>query len=177
LPQIIQPKQEQNPDSNHTNSTGWSNIAELLANLPPPKSSSNSPASSLNDQKTSDRSPLATKPASVSSTNNQTTIQRSLDQNDTDSDQDLYITPTGIQKGNPNKIITTQSNTVQRKINAEQLPEATVSVEPRQDQNQDDENFDQNLETLAQEIYILLKKRLETEKERQGTRYQGRLPW
>ena len=177
LPQIIQPKQEQNPDSNHTNSTGWSNIAELLANLPPPKSSSNSPASSLNDQKTSDRSPLATKPASVSSTSNQTTIQRSLDQNDTDSDQDLYITPTGIQKGNPNKIITTQSNTVQRKINAEQLPEATVSVEPRQDQNQDDENFDQNLETLAQEIYILLKKRLETEKERQGTRYQGRLPW
>jgi hypothetical protein len=177
LPQIIQPKQDQNPDSNHTNSTGWSNIAELLANLPPPKSSSNSPASSLNNQKTSDRSPLATKPASVSSTNNQTTIQRSLDQNDTDSDQDLYITPTGIQKGNPNKIITTQSNTVQRKINAEQLPEATVSVEPRQDQNQDDENFDQNLETLAQEIYILLKKRLETEKERQGTRYQGRLPW
>ncbi len=177
LPQIIQPKQDQNPDSNHTNSTGWSNIAELLANLPPPKSSSNSPASSLNNQKTSDRSPLATKPASVSSTSNQTTIQRSLDQNDTDSDQDLYITPTGIQKGNPNKIITTQSNTVQRKINAEQLPEATVSVEPRQDQNQDDENFDQNLETLAQEIYILLKKRLETEKERQGTRYQGRLPW
>ncbi|MFN9061665.1 MAG: hypothetical protein ACK5WL_17055 [Pseudanabaena sp.] len=177
LPQIIQPKQDQNPDSNQTNSIGWSNIAELLANLPLTKSSSNPPASSLNNQKTSDRSPLATKPASVSSTSNQTTIQRSLDQNDIDSDQDLYITPTGIQKGKPNKIINTQSPTVQRKINAEQLPEATVSVEPRQDQNQDAENFDQNLETLAQEIYILLKQRLETEKERQGTRYQGRLPW
>ncbi|MFN9465894.1 MAG: hypothetical protein ACK6BS_01755 [Pseudanabaena sp.] len=177
LPQIIQPKQDQNPDSNQTNSIVWSNIAELLANLPLTKSSSNPPASSLNNQKTSDRSPLATKPASVSSTSNQTTIQRSLDQKDIDSDQDLYITPTGIQKGNPNKIITTQSNIVQRKINAEQLPEATVSVEPRQDQNQDAENFDQNLETLAQEIYILLKQRLETEKERQGTRYQGRLPW
>ncbi|MFN7637589.1 MAG: hypothetical protein ACK5SD_11545 [Pseudanabaena sp.] len=177
LPQIIQPKQDQNPDSNQTNSIVWSNIAELLANLPLTKSSSNPPASSLNNQKTSDRSPLATKPASVSSTSNQTTIQRSLDQNDIDSDQDLYITPTGIQKGKPNKIINTQSPTVQRKINAEQLPEATVSVEPRQDQNQDAENFDQNLETLAQEIYILLKQRLETEKERQGTRYQGRLPW
>ena len=177
LPQIIQPKQDQNPDSNQTNSIGWSNIAELLANLPLTKSSSNPPASSLNNQKTSDRSPLATKPASVSSTSNQTTIQRSLDQNDIDSDQDLYITPTGIQKGKPNKIINTQSPTVQRKINADQLPEATVSVEPRQDQNQDAENFDQNLETLAQEIYILLKQRLETEKERQGTRYQGRLPW
>ncbi|MFN9166437.1 MAG: hypothetical protein ACK6CP_10740 [Pseudanabaena sp.] len=177
LPQIIQPKQDQNPDSNQTNSIVWSNIAELLANLPLTKSSSNPPASSLNNQKTSDRSPLATKPASVSSTSNQTTIQRSLDQNDIDSDQDLYITPTGIQKGKPNKIINTQSPTVQRKINADQLPEATVSVEPRQDQNQDAENFDQNLETLAQEIYILLKQRLETEKERQGTRYQGRLPW
>ena len=177
LPQIIQPKQDQNPDSNQTNSIVWSNIAELLANLPLTKSSSNPPASSLNNQKTSDRSPLATKPASVSSTSNQTTIQRSLDQKDIDSDQDLYITPTGIQKGKPNKIINTQSPTVQRKINAEQLPEATVSVEPRQDQNQDAENFDQNLETLAQEIYILLKQRLETEKERQGTRYQGRLPW
>ncbi|MFN9017468.1 MAG: hypothetical protein ACK5XC_01060, partial [Pseudanabaena sp.] len=177
LPQIIQPKQDQNPDSNQTNSIGWSNIAELLANLPLTKSSSNPPASSLNNQKTSDRSPLATKPASVSSTSNQTTIQRSLDQKDIDSDQDLYITPTGIQKGKPNKIINTQSPTVQRKINADQLPEATVSVEPRQDQNQDAENFDQNLETLAQEIYILLKQRLETEKERQGTRYQGRLPW
>ncbi|MFN5138389.1 MAG: hypothetical protein ACK5HK_09185 [Pseudanabaena sp.] len=177
LPQIIQPKQDQNPDSNQTNSIVWSNIAELLANLPLTKSSSNPPASSLNNQKTSDRSPLATKPASVSSTSNQTTIQRSLDQKDIDSDQDLYITPTGIQKGKPNKIINTQSPTVQRKINADQLPEATVSVEPRQDQNQDAENFDQNLETLAQEIYILLKQRLETEKERQGTRYQGRLPW
>ncbi|GBO53279.1 hypothetical protein APA_1186 [Pseudanabaena sp. lw0831] len=171
LSKIIQPKQEQNPDSNQTDSSGWANIAELLANLPPPPSSNNSSASSLNSQKTSDRSSLATKPA---------TIQRSPDPNYTDNanDQDLYITPKGLQKGNPNKITKTQSNTVQRELTYDTFPEATVSVETRQDQpNQGAENFDKNLETLAQEIYILLKQRLEIEKERQGARYQGRLPW
>ncbi|PZV13987.1 MAG: hypothetical protein DCF20_13805, partial [Pseudanabaena sp.] len=180
LPQIIQPKQDQNPESNQSDFTGWSNIAELLANLPPTKSSSNSSTSSLNNQKTSDRSSLATKTASASSTSNQTTILRSIDNNYIDSsiDQDLYLTPTGLQKGNPNKITNTNSSTIQRALGPESLPEATVSVQPRQEQeNQDVMNFDQNLETLAQEIYILLKQRLEISKERQGARYQGRLPW
>ena len=155
-------------------------ISELLANLPPPASSNTSSTSSLNNQKTSDRSSLATKPAPASSISSQTTIQRSPDNNYIDSaiDQDLYLTPTGLQKGNPNKITNTQPHTIQRESVPTPLPEATVSVQPRQDQdNQDEMNFDQNLETLAQEIYILLKQRLEIEKERQGARYQGRLPW
>jgi hypothetical protein len=164
---------------------GWSNISELLANLPPPKASSTT--SSLNKQtsSTSDRSSLATSTSnpSTSSSSNQTTIQRSPDKTtyaDSDIDQDLYLTPLGLQKGNPNKITNTniRSNTIQRELTSDTLPEAKVSVNPSQNNDSyDEENFDKNLETLAQEIYILLRQRLEIEKERQGGKYQGRLPW
>ncbi|OYQ67753.1 hypothetical protein B9G53_00620 [Pseudanabaena sp. SR411] len=180
----IQPKQDNNSDNSQTSSMGWSNISELLANLPPPKVSSST--SSLNKQttSTSDRSPLASPSSpSKSSTSNQTTIQRSPDQTtyaDSDIDQDLYLTPAGLQKGNPNKITNNRSNTIQRELTSETLPEAKVSVNPHQNQDNDsydEENFDKNLETLAQEIYILLRQRLEIEKERQGGKYQGRLPW
>ena len=180
----IQPKQDNNSDNSQTSSMGWSNISELLANLPPPKISSST--SSLNKQTTSnsDRSPLASPSSpSKSSTSNQTTIQRSPDQTtyaDSDIDQDLYLTPAGLQKGNPNKITNNRSNTIQRELTSETLPEAKVSVNPHQNQDNDsydEENFDKNLETLAQEIYILLRQRLEIEKERHGGKYQGRLPW
>ncbi|WP_434686381.1 hypothetical protein [Pseudanabaena minima] len=179
LAQTIQPKLDNNSDNSNsqTSSMGWSNISELLANLPPPKASSSK--SSLNKQttNTSDRSPLATShsSSSTSSTSNQTTIQRSADSPTSDNDQDLYLTPTGLQKGNPNKITNTRSNTIQRELASDTLPEAQVSVNTNHSYNA--ENFAENLETLAQEIYILLKHRLETERERQGTRYQGRLPW
>ena len=177
----IQPKQDKNSDNSQTNSMGWSNISELLANLPPPKSTSST--SSLNKQtsSTSDRSSLAT--SSTSSTSNQTTIQRSPDKTtyaDSDIEQDLYLTPLGLQKGNPNKITNTntRSKTIQRELTSDTLPEAKVSVNPSQNNDSyDEDNFDKNLETLAQEIYILLRQRLEIEKERQGGKYQGRLPW
>ncbi|MEA5487736.1 MULTISPECIES: hypothetical protein [Pseudanabaena] len=178
----IQPMQDKNADSSNsqTNSTGWANISELLANLPPPPKASSS-TSSLNKQtsSTSDRSPLASPSSpSTSSTSNQTTIQRSADSPPSDNDQDLYLTPTGLQKGNPNKITNTRSNTIQRELTSDTLPEAQVSVNTSQNNHSyNAENFAENLETLAQEIYILLKHRLETERERQGTRYQGRLPW
>ena len=181
----IQTKQENSYDNNETSSMGWSNISELLANLPTPKSSNNLSTSSLHKQKTSssDRSSLAssTSSSSPSSTSEQSTIQRSLDSTyieNASDDQDLYITPTGLQKGNPNKITNTQSHQIQRKLSTETLPETKVSMNPPQEQESEDEkNFSQNLETLAQEIYILLKQRLEIDKERQGSRYQGRLPW
>ncbi|MEA5476399.1 hypothetical protein VB774_02090 [Pseudanabaena galeata UHCC 0370] len=178
----IQPMQDKNADNSNsqTSSMGWSNISELLANLPPPPKASSS-TSSLNKQtsSTSDRSPLASPSSpSTSSTSNQTTIQRSADSPPSDNDQDLYLTPTGLQKGNPNKITNTRSNTIQRELTSDTLPEAQVSVNTSQNNHSyNAENFAENLETLAQEIYILLKHRLETEKERQGTRYQGRLPW
>ncbi|MFM7600887.1 MAG: hypothetical protein ACKO7R_06790 [Pseudanabaena sp.] len=183
----IQPMQDKNSDSSNsqTNSTGWANISELLANLPPsPKASSST--SSLNKQtNTGDRSPLATSPSSssTSSNGNQTTIQRSLDKTtykDNDIEQDLYLTPSGLQKGNPHKIANTRPNAIQRELTSDTLPEVKVSVNSRQDPNNDSydkENFEKNLETLAQEIYILLRHRLEIEKERQGGKYQGRLPW
>jgi hypothetical protein len=184
IAKTIQPKQDKNSDNSQTNSMGWSNISELLANLPPPKASSTT--SSLNKQSssTSDRSSLATSSSnpSTSSSSNQTTIQRSPDKTtyaDSDIEQDLYLTPLGLQKGNPNKITNTnRSNTIQRELTSDTLPEAKVSVNPSQNNDSyDEENFDKNLETLAQEIYILLRQRLEIEKERQGGKYQGRLPW
>ncbi|MEY3305647.1 MAG: hypothetical protein RLZZ139_4020, partial [Cyanobacteriota bacterium] len=185
IAKTIQPKQDKNSDNSQTNSMGWSNISELLANLPPPKASSTT--SSLNKQSssTSDRSSLATSSSnpSTSSSSNQTTIQRSPDKTtyaDNDIEQDLYLTPLGLQKGNPNKITNTniRSNTIQRELTSDTLPEAKVSVNPSQNNDSyDEENFDKNLETLAQEIYILLRQRLEIEKERQGGKYQGRLPW
>ena len=185
IAKTIQPKQDKNSDNSQTNSMGWSNISELLANLPPPKASSTT--SSLNKQtsSTSDRSSLATSSSnpSTSSSSNQTTIQRSPDKTtyaDNDIEQALYLTPLGLQKGNPNKITNTniRSNTIQRELTSDTLPEAKVSVNPSQNNDSyDEENFDKNLETLAQEIYILLRQRLEIEKERQGGKYQGRLPW
>jgi len=104
-------------------------------------------------------------------------IQRSLD--DSTDDEDLYITPTGLQRGNPNQLANSQSNIIQRKrspsVDASN-PEATVTVTPS-DESNNKANFDENLNALAQEIYVLLRQRLEIEKERQGSRYQGRLPW
>ncbi|MFM7885280.1 MAG: hypothetical protein ACKPCM_00975 [Pseudanabaena sp.] len=162
---------------------GWSNIAELLANLPPPQVSSNPSTSSLNKKSAnaSDRSSLTSNPKPSSSQSSQTTssptvIQRSLDDNADDSD--LYITPTGLQRGNP-KQFANSPNIIQRKKMPsvdENLPEATVKVNPREDSDRD-ANFEENLNALAQEIYVLLRQRLEIEKERQGSRYQGRLPW
>jgi hypothetical protein len=175
-----------NSNDGQSNSRGWSNISELLANLPPPISKTT--ASSLSQQTTRDRSSLASQ-SSASSANpsNQTTIQRSTDRSnkDTANDQELYLTPTGLQKGDPNrinKITNNSANAIQPALDSPKsydLPQATVTVQNTQDRgDQDSEvNFDQNLEILAQEIYILLKKRLEIDKERQGGRYQGRLPW
>ena len=180
----VQTKPDNSNVSSDSSNMGWSNISELLANLPPTKSSNNSSTSSLNKQKanSSDRSSLASSStrSSTSSNNQQPTIQRSPDNTytDRDRDQDLYLTPTGLQRGNPNQITDNPANTIQRKINDETLPEAKVSINPRQEnESADENNFSQNLETLAQEIYILLKQRLEIERERQGARYQGRLPW
>jgi hypothetical protein len=166
---------------------GWSNIAELLANMPPPQVSNSPSTSSLNSLNkksvgSSDRSSLASNPkpsppASSQTTSSQTVIQRSLD--DSTDDEDLYITPTGLQRGNPNQLANSQSNIIQRKrspsVDASN-PEATVTVTPS-DESNNKANFDENLNALAQEIYVLLRQRLEIEKERQGSRYQGRLPW
>ncbi|NMF59694.1 hypothetical protein [Pseudanabaena yagii] len=185
-PTRIQPKddptnQGSSPQETHA---GWSNIAELLANLPPPKVSSNPSTSSLNKKLVSsgDRSSLASNPkpslsASSQTTSSQAIIQRSLDANADDGD--LYITPTGLQRGNPNQFTNSQSNTIQRQQMPSadaNLPEATVKVNSRDDSD-NDANFEENLNALAQEIYVLLRQRLEIEKERQGSRYQGRLPW
>jgi hypothetical protein len=185
-PTKIQPKadpanQGSSPQETHA---GWSNIAELLANLPPPKVSSNPSTSSLNKKSvsSSDRSSLASNPkpspsASSQTTSSQAIIQRSPD--DSADDGDLYITPTGLQRGNPNQLANSQSNTIQRKQMPSadaNLPEATVKVDSRDDSG-NDANFEENLNALAQEIYVLLRQRLEIEKERQGSRYQGRLPW
>ncbi len=184
-PTRIQPKadptnQGSSPQVSHD---GWSNIAELLANLPPPKVSSNPSTSSLNKKSvsSSDRSSLASNPKPSQSTSSQTTssqtvIQRSLDDSD---DGDLYITPAGLQRGNPNQSVNSQSNTIQRQQMPSadaSLPEATVKVDSHDDRD-NDANFEENLNALAQEIYVLLRQRLEIEKERQGSRYQGRLPW
>ncbi|ELS33928.1 MULTISPECIES: hypothetical protein, partial [Pseudanabaena] len=190
-PKDIQRKENDTPDqSNRTDAmtNGWSNIAELLANLPPPQTPTNSSTSSLNRKTVSDRSPLAiaapktSTDSARSSSTNQTVIQRSPEQknsynNSPNSDQDLYLTPTGLQRGNPNKD-TNPTATIQRALDTDPLPEATVSVKPIEEQDEEDEdNLEHNLETLAQEIYILLKQRLGIEKERQGNKYQGRLPW
>uniref|UniRef100_UPI000A89C883 hypothetical protein n=1 Tax=Pseudanabaena sp. 'Roaring Creek' TaxID=1681830 RepID=UPI000A89C883 len=190
-PQTIQRKEDDTPDQisrTDAMTNGWSNIAELLANLPPPQTPTNSSTSSLNRKTVSDRSPLAavspktSTDSARSSSTNQTVIQRSPEQknsynNSPNSDQDLYLTPTGLQRGNPNKDIT-PTNTIQRAFDTDPLPEATVSVKPIEEQDEaDEDNLEHNLETLAQEIYILLKQRLGIEKERQGNKYQGRLPW
>jgi hypothetical protein len=187
LPNISPPSIQTKPDnrdvSSDSSNKGWSNISELLANLPPTKSSNNPSTSSLNKQKTNsnDRSSLASSStkSSTSSNSMQTTIQRSPDNTytDRDRDQDLYLTPTGLQRGNPNQT-NNPANTIQRALSEDALPEAKVTINPPQEnESADENNFSQNLETLAQEIYILLKQRLEIERERQGARYQGRLPW
>jgi len=125
---------------------------------------------------------LASEPKSITtSTSKQTIIQRSPDDSN-DDDLDLYITPTGLQRGNPNQVTNSQVNTIQRKKDphqeSENLPEATVSVNNFQDNdNKDEASFEENLTALAQEIYVLLRQRLEIEKERQGSIYRGRLPW
>ncbi|BBC26972.1 hypothetical protein [Pseudanabaena sp. ABRG5-3] len=189
-PTSIQPKldQNQNNDAQEAKSPSWSNIAELLAKMPPPKVSSNPSTNSLNKKavSSSDRSSLASQPKSITtstskSTSNQTIIQRSPDDRN-DDDLDLYITPTGLQRGNPNQVTNSQVNPIQRKKDPHQdnenLPEATVSVNNFQDNdNKDEANFEENLTALAQEIYVLLRQRLEIEKERQGSIYRGRLPW
>ncbi|MBD2189403.1 hypothetical protein, partial [Pseudanabaena mucicola] len=171
-----------NSNNSESNSMGWSNISELLANLPP--TTSNTTTSSLNQQTNRDRSSLAIQRdlASINSSS-QTTIQRATDKTNNTSDQELYLTPTGLQKENPNRA-NNLANVIQPARDYPQndnLPQATVTVQRSQEQggqsDQDEVNFDQNLEILAQEIYILLKKRLEIDKERQGGRYQGRLPW
>ena len=187
-PTSILPKydQNQNNDDQESKSPSWSNIGDLLAKMPPPKVSSNPSTNSLNKKavSSSDRSSLASQPKSIpasTSKQTQTIIQRSLDDSN-DDDLDLYITPTGMQRGNPNQVTNSQVNTIQRQKNSNQgnenLPEAKVSMNNFQDdKNRDAANFEKNLTTLAQEIYVLLQQRLEIEKERQGSRYQGRLPW
>jgi len=188
IPNLIQAKSDPIPsndsDNSESNSMGWSNISELLANLPPPKNTSNTTTSSLNQQTNRDRSSLASQPEiSSANSSNQTTVQRSTDKSanaTAASDQELYLTPAGIQKGNPNRT-NNLANVIQPARDHPQnhdLPQATVTVQRSQEQgDQNEADFDQNLEILAQEIYILLKKRLEIDKERQGGRYQGRLPW
>ncbi|PZO37080.1 MAG: hypothetical protein DCF19_19845 [Pseudanabaena frigida] len=183
LPPTIQTKQDNSNTRGEPISMGWSNIAELLANLPPSKqSSSSSSTNSLNIQtkRSTERSPLADNSTRSTSNQNQTIIQRSPDNANVnnDDDRDLYLTPQGLQKGNPNKTTNNLSNQIQHIQKKEGLPEANVSVNPpsTQDSNSE-ENFSKNLEALAQEIYLLLRQRLEIEKDRLGGGYQGRLPW
>ena len=195
----IQPKYDQpnqiNSDIQENNSSGWSNIAELLSNLPPPKISSNPSTNSLNQKSdnSSDRSYLANSSTNTSSqASSQAIIQRSPDHNyqnnyqnskNNNNDLELYITPKGLQRDNPNQKSNSQSPIIQRVIASQQesedLPEAQVTVNSIKDSNDINEsaNFEENLTALAQEIYVLLRQRLEIEKERQGSRYQGRLPW
>ncbi len=191
--------------------SGWSNLSELLNNYPV-QESSNLVANPLNKKASnhSDRSPLADRSPSQTIQRspaqsfdselenylrNGTTINRSINTNRNeksqnqsghDSQEDLYITPSGIQTTDPNQDSNQfiqpyrDPSLIQRfEDNAnDPLSEVTVSLEDSSNQEEmNEDNFIQNLELIAQEVYGLLKQKIMIERERQGNRYKGRLPW
>ena len=85
---------------------------------------------------------------------------------------EVYFTPQGYQSIAPK---------IQRLANYEEISSKSVpdvSVSSASDQQQEQlEGSAKDLEMLAQEIYCLLKQRIQIERERQGGSYFGQLPW
>ena len=88
---------------------------------------------------------------------------------------ELHFTPQGYQTSVP-KIQRKAKSIESNAISSQEVPD--VSVSSIHDQKQEQlHGSAKDLEMLAQEIYCLLKQRIQIERERQGGSYFGQLPW
>lgn len=85
---------------------------------------------------------------------------------------EVYFTSQGYQSITP-RIQRLANN---QEVSSKSIPDVSVSSIPDQQQEQL-EGSAKDLEMLAQEIYCLLKQRIQIERERQGGSYFGQLPW
>ncbi len=85
---------------------------------------------------------------------------------------EVYFTPQGYQSITP-RIQRLANN---QEVSSKSIPDVSVSSISDQKPEQI-EGSAKDLEMLAQEIYCLLKQRLQIERERQGGSYFGQLPW
>jgi hypothetical protein len=70
----------------------------------------------------------------------------------------------------------TQKQSLQRDIDPSNADTVEVSYKSKQE-NDEEVDISASLEILAQEIYGLLRQRIEIERERHGSQYYGQLPW